>query len=203
MVDVNSGIRNRNANDQEENALQVNLGAADEIARQLRLRDMGGIIVIDFIDMNLAEDRQMLYERMCKNMQKDRARHNILPLSKFGLMQITRQRVRPAMDVTVEEVCPTCFGKGKIRSSILFTDQLESKIDHLVNKIGVKTFYLHVHPYVAAYINQGFMSLKRKWQFKYGFGVHVIPSQKLAFLQYEFYDAKRQFIDMKEEIEIK
>ena len=203
VVDVNSGIRNRNANDQEENALQVNLGAADEIARQLRLRDMGGIIVIDFIDMNLAEDRQMLYERMCKNMQKDRARHNILPLSKFGLMQITRQRVRPAMDVTVEEVCPTCFGKGKIRSSILFTDQLESKIDHLVNKIGVKTFYLHVHPYVAAYINQGFMSLKRKWQFKYGFGVHVIPSQKLAFLQYEFYDAKRQFIDMKEEIEIK
>jgi len=202
VVDVNSGNRTREKG-QEANALDVNLGAADELARQLRLRDMGGIIVVDFIDMNLAEDRQMLYERMCKNMQKDRAKHNILPLSKFGLMQITRQRVRPAIDVNVEEDCPTCGGTGKIKSSILFTDQLERKIDRLVKKIGVKKFYLHVHPYVAAYINQGFPSLKRKWQMKYGLGVHVVPSQKLAFLQYEFYDSKKEFIDMKEENESK
>ena len=201
VVDVNSGNRSRSENGQEANALDVNLGAADELARQLRLRDMGGIIVVDFIDMNLAEDRQMLYERMCKNMQKDRARHNILPLSKFGLMQITRQRVRPAMDVNVEETCPTCNGTGKIKSSLLFTDQLERKIDALVNKIGIRKFTLHVHPYVAAYINQGMMSLKMKWQLKYGFGVKVIASQKLAFLQYEFYDAQKQFIDMKEENE--
>ena len=201
VVDVNSGTRSEKG--QEANALEVNLGAADELARQLRLRDMGGIIVVDFIDMNVAEDRQLLYERMCKNMQKDRARHNILPLSKFGLMQITRQRVRPAMDLSVDETCPTCFGKGKIKSSILFTDQLERKIDRLVNKIGVKKFYLHVHPYVAAYINKGFVSLKRQWQLKYGFGLHIVSSQKLAFLQYEFYDANKQFIDMKEEIETK
>ena len=203
VVDVNSGNRTRSANGQEANALDVNLGAADELARQLRLRDMGGIIVVDFIDMNLAEDRQILYERMCKNMQKDRARHNILPLSKFGLMQITRQRVRPAIDVNVDETCPTCFGKGTIKSSILFTDQLESKIEQLVNKIGIKRFYLHVHPYVAAYINQGIISMKRRWQIKYGMGVHVVPSQKMAFLQYEFYDSKKQYIDMKEEIETK
>jgi ribonuclease, Rne/Rng family len=203
VVDVNSGTRVKKENGQEANALETNLGAADELARQLRLRDMGGIIVVDFVDMNLAEDRQMLYERMCKNMQKDRARHNILPLSKFGLMQITRQRVRPAMDVNVEEDCPTCFGKGKIKSSILFTDQLESKIDRLVNKIGIKKFYLHVHPYVAAFINQGVFSLKRRWQMKYGLGVRIVPSQKLAFLQYEFYDTQHQFIDMKEEIETK
>ena len=203
VVDVNSGTRVKKENGQEANALETNLGAADELARQLRLRDMGGIIVVDFVDMNLAEDRQLLYERMCKNMQKDRARHNILPLSKFGLMQITRQRVRPAMDVNVEEECPTCFGKGKIKSSILFTDQLESKIDRLVNKIGIKRFHLHVHPYVAAYINQGVFSLKRRWQMKYGLGVRIVPSQKLAFLQYEFYDMQRQFIDMKEEIETK
>ena len=203
VVDVNSGNRTRSENGQEQNALEVNLGAADELARQLRLRDMGGIIVVDFIDMNLAEDRQMLYERMCKNMQKDRARHNILPLSKFGLMQITRQRVRPAMDVNVEETCPTCFGRGKIKSSILFTDQLESKIDQLVNKIGIKKFKLHVHPYVAAYINEGFLSIKRRWQMKYGLGISVISSQKLAFLQYEFYDREGNFIDMKEEIETK
>ena len=203
VVDVNSGNRTKAENGQEQNALEVNLGAADELARQLRLRDMGGIIIVDFIDMNLAEDRQMLYERMCKNMQKDRARHNILPLSKFGLMQITRQRVRPAMDVNVEETCPTCFVKGKIKSSILFTDQLESKIDRMVNKIGIKKFNLHVHPYVAAYINQGIISMKRKWQMKYGMGINVIPSQKLAFLQYEFYDRKGNFIDMQEEIETK
>ncbi len=203
VVDVNSGIRIKKENSQETNALETNLGAADELARQLRLRDMGGIIIVDFIDMKLPEDRQLLYERMCKNMQKDRAKHNILPLSKFGLMQITRQRVRPAMSVNVEETCPTCFGKGTIKSSILFTDTLESKIDTLVNKIGIRKFALHVHPYVAAYINQGFFSLKRQWQMKYGLGIRVIPSQKLAFLQYEFYDSDRQFIDMKEEIETK
>ena len=199
VVDVNSGTRIKKENGQEANALETNLGAADELARQLRLRDMGGIIIVDFIDMKLPEDRQMLYERMCKNMQKDRAKHNILPLSKFGLMQITRQRVRPAMTVNVEETCPTCFGKGTIKSSILFTDTLENKIDNLVNKIGIHKFYLHVHPYVAAYINKGVFSLKRQWQLKYGLGVRVIPSQKLAFLQYEFYDSNKQFIDMQEE----
>lgn len=203
VVDVNSGNRTKAENGQEQNALEVNLVAADELARQLRLRDMGGIIVVDFIDMVLAEDRQALYERMCKAMQKDRARHNILPLSKFGLMQITRQRVRPVMDVNVEETCPTCFGKGKIKSSILFTDQLEGKIDQLVNDVGVRKFTLHVHPYVAAYINQGIVSLKRRWQMKYGMGVSVVASQKLAFLQYEFYNKKGEYIDMKEEIETK
>ena len=203
VVDVNSGTRIKKENNQETNALETNLGAADELARQLRLRDMGGIIIVDFIDMKLPEDRQMLYERMCKNMQKDRAKHNILPLSKFGLMQITRQRVRPAMSVNVEETCPTCFGKGTIKSSILFTDTLESKIDTLVNKIGIHKFYLHVHPYVAAFINKGVFSLKLKWKLKYGMGLRIIPSQKLAFLQYEFYDAEGQYIDMKEEIETK
>ena len=187
VVDVNSGNRSKAANGQEANALDVNLGAADELARQLRLRDMGGIIVVDFIDMNLAENRK----------------HNILPLSKFGLMQITRQRVRPAMDVTTDEDCPTCFGKGKIKPSILFTDTLESKIDYLVNKLKVKKFTLHIHPYVAAYINQGIVSLKRKWQMKYGFGIKIIPNQSLAFLQYKFYDAHNEEIDMKEEFEIK
>ena len=203
VVDVNSGNRTRNADSQEANALEVNLGAADELARQLRLRDMGGIIVVDFIDMHVAEDRQKLYERMCENMKQDRARHNILPLSKFGLMQLTRQRVRPATEVNVDETCPTCHGKGTIKSSFMFTDVLESKIEMLVNKLNIKSFTLHVHPYVMAYINQGLWSIKRQWRMKYGLGIKVIPSQKLAFLEYEFYDKKGQEIDMKEEIEIK
>ena len=182
VVDVNSGNRSKSGNGQEANALDVNLGAADELARQLRLRDMGGIIVVDFIDMNEAENRQKLYERMCQNMQLDRAKHNILPLSKFGLMQITRQRVRPAMDVNTSETCPTCFGKGTIKPSILFTDTLESKIDYLVNKLKIKKFKLHIHPYISAYVNPGVISLRRKWQMKYGFGIKIIPDQSLAFL---------------------
>ena len=198
VVDVNSGNRSKSNDGQENNAIDVNLGAADELARQLRLRDMGGIIVVDFIDMHEPENRQKLYERMCQNMQKDRAKHNILPLSKFGLMQITRQRVRPAMDVVVDEVCPTCFGKGRIRSSILFTDTLENKIDYLVNKLEIRKFKLHIHPYVAAYIDQGIFSLKRKWQMKYGFGIKIVPNQSLAFLQYIFYDKNGEEIDMKD-----
>ena len=203
VVDVNSGNRTKNPDGQEANALEVNLGAADELARQLRLRDMGGIIVVDFIDMAVAEDRQKLYERMVENMKRDRARHNILPLSKFGLMQITRQRVRPVMEVRVDETCPTCMGKGTIKSSFLFTDVLEEKIDKLVTTLGIRSFVLHVHPYVAAYINQGLISLKRRWQMKYGFGVRIMPNQRLAFLQYEFYAPDGQEIDMRDEEEMK
>ena len=203
VVDVNSGNRSKSTEGQEVNAIDVNLGAADELARQLRLRDMGGIIVVDLIDMGLAENRQKLYERMCQNMQQDRARHNILPLSKFGLMQITRHRVRPAIDITVDETCPTCGGTGKIKSSLLFTDVLESKIDTMINKYSVKKFSLHVHPYVAAYINQGIISMKQRWRMKYGFGIKIVPNQKLAFLEYLFLDSKGEEIDMKEKIEFK
>jgi ribonuclease G len=201
VVDVNSGNRNRGVEGQEANAFEVNMGAAEELARQLRLRDMGGIIVVDFIDMDNAEHRQKLYEHMTELMKPDRARHNILPLSKFGLMQITRQRVRPAMDVNVEEKCPTCMGKGSIKSSFLFTDTLEGKIDYVTNNLGVKKLRLYVHPYVAAYIFKGFISLYRKWQMKYGFGLTIIPSQQLGFLEYRFVDPKGNEINMTEEIE--
>ena len=169
VIDVNSGNRYKSADGQESNALDVNMYAAEEIARQLRLRDMGGIIVIDYIDMQLADNRQKLYDRMRELMQHDRAKHNILPLSKFGLMQITRQRVRPALDIATAETCPTCYGKGEIKPSILFTDRLEDKIAYLVHKLRVTQFSLHVHPFIAAYINKGFFSLKWQWRFKYAF----------------------------------
>ena len=152
--------------------------------------------------MALVEDRQKLYERMCDNMKTDRARHNILPLSKFGLMQITRQRVRPVMDVAVDEKCPTCGGTGTIKSSYMFTDVLEQKIANITQTMGISKFTLYVHPYVAAYINQGFISIKRKWQMKYGLGVNIIPSQKLAFLQYEFQDQYGNEINMTESNEM-
>lgn len=203
VVDVNSGNRNKSKLDQEDSAYEVNVAAAEEIARQLRLRDMGGIIVIDFIDMSKGDHRNKLLAKMLELMAQDRAKHNILPLSKFGLMQITRQRVRPEMDITTSEECPTCFGKGKIKASILFTDTLEGKIDYLVNKLKVKKFSLHIHPYVAAYVQQGLFSLKYKWKKKFNVGMKIIPDQKLGFLQYLFYDKDGNEIDLKEEIELK
>ena len=199
VIDVNSGNRSKQSADQETNALDVNLKAAEEIARQLRLRDMGGIIVIDFIDMNKAEHRQTLFEHMKELMSKDRARHNILPLSKFGLMQITRQRVRPALDITTAEICPSCYGKGEIQPSLLFTDKLDEKLDYLVNTLKVKKFTMYIHPYVDAYVKKGFISVYSKWRRKYGRSFKVLPDQSLAYLQYKVLDTEGREIDLKEE----
>ena len=150
VIDVNSGNRSRTGNDQELNALEVNMEAATEISRQLRLRDMGGIIVIDFIDMQSNENKQMLYDRMKELMANDRTKHNILPLTKFGLMQITRQRVRPEMKIITDEKCPACQGTGEIKPTILFTDELESTLSFIVGKIKTRKLLLNVHPFVSS-----------------------------------------------------
>ena len=202
VIDVNSGNRSKAAADQETNALEVNMRAADEIARQLRLRDMGGIIVIDFIDMAKSEHRQKLYEHMREIMATDRARHNILPLSKFGLMQITRQRVRPALDITTAEECPSCFGKGKVQPSLLFTDLLREKIDYLVDELKQTGFKMYVHPFVDAYLKKGLISTFRRWRMETGKKFNVRPDQSLAYLQYRVLDAKGNEIDLKEEKDI-
>nr|WP_290387941.1 Rne/Rng family ribonuclease [Paramuribaculum intestinale] len=202
VIDVNSGNRSKAAADQETNALEVNMRAADEIARQLRLRDMGGIIVIDFIDMAKSAHRQKLYEHMREIMATDRARHNILPLSKFGLMQITRQRVRPALDITTAEECPSCFGKGKVQPSLLFTDLLREKIDYLVDELKQTGFTMYVHPFVDAYLKKGLISTFRRWRMETGKKFNVRPDQSLAYLQYRVLDAKGNEIDLKEEKDI-
>jgi ribonuclease G len=199
VIDVNSGNRSKSSSNQESNALDVNLRAADEIARQLRLRDMGGIIVIDFIDMAQAEHRQALYDHMKEVMQSDRARHNILPLSKFGLMQITRQRVRPALDIETFESCPSCGGKGEIQPSLLFTDVLKDKIDYLVHSLKAKKFVMYVHPFVDAFLKKGIISEYLKWRFEYGFKFKILPDQSLAHLQYRVIDSDGKEIDLKEE----
>lgn len=202
VIDVNSGNRSKAGNDQETNALEVNLRAADEIARQLRLRDMGGIIVIDFIDMAKAEHRQALHDHMREIMANDRARHNILPLSKFGLMQITRQRVRPALDIVTSETCPSCYGKGEIQPSLLFTDKLKEKLDYLVNNLKIGKFTLYIHPFVDAYIKKGMFSLYGKWRRQFGRNFKIVPDESLAYLQYRVIDSDNKEIDIKEESDI-
>ena len=182
-IDVNSGSK-KIYEDQEENAYQFNMLAADELVHQLRLRDIGGIIIVDFIDMDSKEHQQQLYEYVRKLMDRDRAKHNVLPLSKFGLMQITRQRVRPAVEMQVEETCPTCGGKGKIQASILFTDQIEEQIAHEYEQHG-RGLILYLHPYVYSYVCRGWLnSLKNQWRRKYG--ITVMESQALGMLETKF-----------------
>lgn len=188
VIDVNSGNRSKNASDQETNAFETNYAAAEEIARQLRLRDMGGIIVIDFIDMKQSDHKQQINERMKQLMEKDRAKHSILPLSKFGLMQITRQRVRPEMNINTTEKCPTCQGTGEISPSILFVDKIENHIASVLEKQKHNKLILKVHSYVAAYINKGLFSLRLKWRLKYKCRFKVISVSSYDFLEYHLFD---------------
>jgi ribonuclease G len=163
VIDVNSGNRSKTGLDQEANATEVNIAAAEEIGRQLRLRDMGGIIVVDFIDMHKAENKSKLFNHMKDVMARDKTKHNILPLSKFGLMQITRQRVRPEMHVETAESCPTCSGSGKIQPAILLEEHIKLELSTLIETEKSKKITLQVHPFFAAYLQKGFKSIIKKW----------------------------------------
>jgi len=196
VIDVNSGNRARSGNDQEANALEVNMEAAGEIARQLRLRDMGGIIVVDFIDMQSAENKQLLFDKVKDVMGNDRTKHNILPLSKFGLMQITRQRVRPEMNIVTDEKCPACQGTGQIRPAILFDDQLESALSMIVDKIKTRKLVLNVHPFVAAYLKKGLLPIFRKWNLRFRILLKVQAVESYHMLEYHFYDRYGNEIDL-------
>lgn len=196
VIDVNSGNRSRTGNDQESNALEVNLEAATEIARQLRLRDMGGIIVIDFIDLQTSENKQILFDKVKEVMANDRTKHNILPLTRFGLMQITRQRVRPEMHIVTNEKCPSCRGTGEIKPTILFTDELEKNLAFIVGKIKTRIIYLNVHPFVASYLTKGLFPLCLRWDIKYKLVLRVQAVVSLQFLEYQFLDRDNNEIDL-------
>jgi ribonuclease G len=196
VIDVNSGNRSRSGNDQEANALEVNMEAASEIARQLRLRDMGGIIVVDFIDMQTNENKQQLYDKMKVVMSNDRTKHNILPLTKFGLMQITRQRVRPEMNIITNEKCPSCQGTGETKPTILFTDELERNLAFIVGKVKTRKIILNVHPFVASYLSRGIFSTALRWSLKYGINLKVQPVTSYYMLEYHFTDKDGNEIDL-------
>jgi ribonuclease G len=186
VIDVNSGQRVNKENSQEENALSVNLEAAKEIARQLRLRDMGGIIIVDFIDMHDPNNRKELYNKLKEEMSKDRARHTILPATKFGLIQITRQRVRPETEVAVQEKCPTCDGSGKIKSSSLFVDEIENNLKYLLLDQNENHVTVQVHPFIYAYLTKGLFSIRKKWQWRYHRKINIKEVKSFHIMQYNF-----------------
>ncbi|WP_372947910.1 ribonuclease E/G [Mariniphaga sp.] len=194
VIDVNSGNRAKTAGDQESSALEVNLAACVEIARQLRLRDMGGIIVIDFIDMHVQSNRQKVFDHMKEIMADDRTKHNILPLSKFCLMQITRQRVRPEEIIETAEKCPTCNGSGKIMPTILFADELDSKVKYILKDLNKKKLVISVHPYIAAYLTKGLKSVRNRWFLQFYKWVKIESNNSLSFLEYHFYDENMEEI---------
>jgi ribonuclease G len=196
VIDVNSGHRINKDNSQETNALDVNLEAAAEIARQLRLRDMGGIIVIDFIDLNLAINRRKLFEKMREEMKKDRAKHNILPPSKFGLVQITRQRVRTETNIEILEKCPSCSGTGEIKPSSILVDEIENNIRYLIEEQNEKSLTLRVHPFIHAFVTKGMFSLRWKWFLKYKKWINVKPVFSYQFLEYRFFNKQDDEINL-------
>ncbi|MCF8450600.1 MAG: Rne/Rng family ribonuclease [Taibaiella sp.] len=191
VIDVNSGTRSPEQG-QEANALATNLEAAQEIVRQMRLRDLGGIIIIDFIDMKLAENRKQLYEDVETLMTNDRARHTVLPISKFGLMQITRQRLRPEINISTAENCPTCKGTGKIGPSILLADDIEKDLKYVVSQ-GIRKLKLHVHPILEAYLTKGTIfkpSIAKKWAKEHQIKIKVSGDNESPLTEYNFYDAQ-------------
>ena len=196
VIDVNSGNTAKSEDNQETNALRVNLEAADEIARQLRLRDMGGIIVIDFIDMQKSENRRKLHDRMTQVMKIDRAKHHVLAPSKFGLVQITRQRVRPEMDIETAEGCPCCSGTGKVQASILIEDEIENNVRFLMEKKFPDQITLVTHPFLNSHFSAGLMSRQVKWFLKYKRWVTLRPSSAYQFLEYRFLNGKGEEVEV-------
>lgn len=188
VVDVNSGHNMGSSGDQEASALRNNLEAATELARQLRLRDLGGIVVVDFIDLKNPNNRKLLYNTLKDAMKVDRARHTILPPSKFGILQLTRQRVRPEVKITTSEVCPTCNGTGKIGASILLIEQIERDLNNILIHNNQSKVALEVHPFVDGYLKKGLVSKSMKWMMKYKKFISIKPNENFQLTEYKVFD---------------
>ena len=194
VIDVNSGYKSV-SNNQEQNALETNLEAAEEIARQLRLRDLGGIIIVDFIDMKLMENKKRLADAMDQFMRTDRAKHAVLPITKFGLMQITRQRMKPEMNINTSEVCPSCNGTGKISSTLILEDEIAKNLSYLIMQKH-KGLTIEVHPIVYTYLTSGFPSRRRKWSWKYKQKIKVKSNSTYHLTEFRFFDDSDEAIKL-------
>ena len=196
VVDVNSGNRSAKNDTQEKNAIAVNLEAAEELARVMRLRDMGGIICVDFIDMHSRENNKALHNKMKELLKEDKAKHSLIPPSKFGVVEITRQRVRPVTNIETTEVCPTCNGSGKIQASLMYADEIENELNYLMLDKKEKRVSLHVHPYLEGYFKKGFNSRRFKWFMKYKKWIPVIADSNMHLMEHKFFDSKNNQIEI-------
>ena len=196
VIDVNSGYKSV-SNNQEQNALETNLEAAEEVARQLRLRDLGGIIVVDFIDMKLPENKRKLVEKMEEFMAPDRAKHAVLPISKFGLMQITRQRMKPEVNINTQEVCPSCNGTGKISSTLLLEDEIEKNLNYLITHKNAG-LTLMVHPIMYAYLTKGWpwKTKMAQWNRKFKQKTKLVEDTTCHLTEYKFFDSNGEEIKL-------
>jgi ribonuclease G len=195
VIDVNSGSRKAGEKGQAMNALETNLECAEEIARVLRLRDMGGIIAIDFIDMPDRAHQRQLFEKLKECLKGDKAKHNVLPPSRFGVVEITRQRVREVTDISTEEHCPCCEGTGKVQASVLVTDQIENNLRYIAEELKVKKVVLKTHPFLAAFLTKGLISTRRRWSSKHKIGLKVTADSDYPFLQFKFFSPEGEPID--------
>lgn len=196
VIDVNSGNRKATDQDQEKNALDTNIEAAKEIARLLRLRDMGGIIAVDFIDLYERENNKKLIENFRNFMKEDRAKHNIQPPSRFGVVELTRQRVRPETEIKVTELCPTCLGKGEVQASILVIDEIESFLKGIMELGKNKTIELQVHPFIDSFLKKGVKSIQRTWFLKYKKWVTIRPTSSIGLMDFSFFDENKNSITL-------
>lgn len=189
VIDVNSGNRTRREEDQETNVLNINIDACEEVARQLRLRDMGGLVMIDFIDMKKATHKKMVFDKMIELMKLDRATTTITPIGRFGVMELTRERVRPETNVSVTEACPSCNGTGTIQSSLKLIDELEAHIKQIFFEQNEKVIHLWINPFIFAYLTQGFPSIRMKWFFRYGKWIKLHSDNTFSVNQYQILNA--------------
>lgn len=205
VIDVNSGSNTSSKESQEENALKVNLLAASEVARQLRLRDMGGIVVVDFIDMRQSDNRKKLFEHLQEAMKADRAKHKILPPSKFGLVQITRQRVRPAVNIETKEPNPSNQDPDRVDAPITLIAKIEFQLERLIKSKKFSRLSLHVHPFLAAYLREGALSIRQRWWLTHKKWIKIVPRNAFHYLEYKFYtgnemiDLEKQAVEKTEE----
>jgi len=196
VIDINSGSISKANINQEENALKVNLEACEEIARQLRLRDIGGIIVLDLIDLKTAGNRKLVYEKLKEEMKSDRAKHKILPMSPFGLIQITRQRVRPEMAISTVEKCPTCNGSGEIQTSDTLIDDIENKVKYLIENMQLSKFTIEANPFVAAFLTRGLISKRMSWYYKFKKYIKIKSNDTLPLVDYRFLNSDGEKIEL-------
>jgi ribonuclease G len=194
VVDVNSGNRSAKNDTQEKNAIAVNLEAAEELCRVMRLRDMGGIICVDFIDMHSRDNNRALHNKLKELLKDDKAKHSLIPPSKFGVVEITRQRVRPVTNIETSEVCPSCDGTGKIQASLMYADEIENELSYLLLDKKEKKVSLHVHPYLEGYFKKGIKSRRFQWYMKFKKWIPVIADSNMHLMQHKFFDAKEEQI---------